>query len=369
MATGRIRETGHRVLLVLAGTVLTGLVLEGAVRLTGLGFPNHQMIYNDTLVKGKPGAVYVNHKENSNRVYLNNWGFHDHDRTPQSDTRRVLVLGDSFVEGAQVPVDSLFTSHLEKAWRQDGCAVEVINAGVTGAGTAFQYQLWKDFFEDTIDVHHIVLVLFMGNDLENNHTELGYGGLNYGVYLTASGDVYVNRVAYSWPQRTLRTMVNYSALMNLVYTRLYYLKRQTYEARRRRQATPQPEPEAPQQEPAENRSVAEQAAWDETIQGTLRLIARWADETQRRGIRLSIALIPQGRSTASSPLKEIFVAQLKALAVEKTLGFQAVTFDGYRRVDTYSFDGVTMGHFNFLGHRLVAGQMDRWLKEPVCEAI
>ena len=85
------------------------LILRG----TGLGAPSHFLLFNDTIVLGRPHARFLNVKENRNLVQLNNWGFHDYTRRADNEGYRMLFLGDSMVAGIQVPVDSLFTARLE----------------------------------------------------------------------------------------------------------------------------------------------------------------------------------------------------------------------------------------------------------------
>jgi hypothetical protein len=48
---------------------------------------------------------------------------------------RVLLLGDSFVEGMQVPLAQTFAKRLEAKLAEDGRDVEVVNAGFSGFGT------------------------------------------------------------------------------------------------------------------------------------------------------------------------------------------------------------------------------------------
>jgi lysophospholipase L1-like esterase len=80
-------------------------------------------------------------------------------------TRRVVVLGDSFVAGYGVPDDAVFTVRLEALLNADSKARgEVINVGRDGASTIreldFYTLLGRRFQPDTV-----VLAYFLGNDL------------------------------------------------------------------------------------------------------------------------------------------------------------------------------------------------------------
>jgi hypothetical protein len=71
-------------------------------------------------------------------VVVNSLGLRDRERTlrPPPGSRRVLVLGDSFVYGLGVEAEDRFTDRLERAC---GPGVEVVNAGVEGWGTDQEY--------------------------------------------------------------------------------------------------------------------------------------------------------------------------------------------------------------------------------------
>lgn len=61
-----------------------------------------------------------------------------------ANTYRVAVLGDSFVEGLQVPTDKKFTQLLNKAVKlSNGKDIQFINFGTSGYSTAQEYMLMK----------------------------------------------------------------------------------------------------------------------------------------------------------------------------------------------------------------------------------
>src|SRR5439155_18346909 len=86
--------------------------------------------------------------------------------------RRVVVLGDSFVEGAEVPAEATFTRRLEPLLT-DGAdqPVQVVNAGVLDFGTAQEYLLLKnEALRYSPDL--VVLVFYTGNDVANNSSAI-----------------------------------------------------------------------------------------------------------------------------------------------------------------------------------------------------
>jgi hypothetical protein len=82
---------------------------------------------------------------------------------------RVLALGDSFVEAAQVPEEHSLTQRLEQSLNQQraGRRFEVLNAGVGGWGTA-QELLYLRREGLALQPDLVLLVLYSGNDIANN---------------------------------------------------------------------------------------------------------------------------------------------------------------------------------------------------------
>ncbi|HET6373485.1 MAG TPA: SGNH/GDSL hydrolase family protein, partial [Candidatus Polarisedimenticolia bacterium] len=81
-------------------------------------------------------------------------------------TLRVLFLGDSFVEGKQVADTDVVTAVLQRLAAAKGLALEVVNAGVSGYGTAEEVILWDKVGRG---LHpDLVLVGFYPNDVRNN---------------------------------------------------------------------------------------------------------------------------------------------------------------------------------------------------------
>lgn len=76
----------------------------------------------------------------SNTLEINNHGFHapDYEIEKPANTRRIVIVGDSFVESAQVPIQKSFWHLLEEklnAASASGTRVEVIPFGIGGNGT------------------------------------------------------------------------------------------------------------------------------------------------------------------------------------------------------------------------------------------
>jgi lysophospholipase L1-like esterase len=345
-------------LLTAAIVVVASLVLgEVLVRVTGIGAPAHHILHNE-LVMGRPHAEYLETRENINRVTLNNWGFHDREREASTAKYRVVFFGDSMVEAEQVSVDQTFTALLDRRMRESGLAVEVANAGLSGTGTGYAYMLWREFFRGRRDVDHIVLAVFTGNDLEDNSDALTPAPKNFHVFVTPAGDTETVRTGNSLSQRIVRRLSEHSAFVNTAYTRLYLLKRSWLLANA---------PASPG-EPGSTGTTSgfDPAPWQTSIGATLKLIQRWHLEAAAEGVGFSVVVIYAPWRAADErerPVKELFVDRLAALCADQQVAFAALDFRDRDPLSIYSFDGKTLGHFNYAGHVLVADRLFDWLRD------
>ena len=120
----------------------------------------------------RPGASgWIETPEFVSHVAINSRGLREREIAVEkpAGTYRVLVLGDSFVEGAQVPVEETVTRKLEEQLSAmlPGRPVQVINAGNAGFGTA-QELLFLDNDGRQYQPDLVILVYFIDNDLPDN---------------------------------------------------------------------------------------------------------------------------------------------------------------------------------------------------------
>ncbi len=80
------------------------------------------------------------------------------------DARTILVVGDSFTAGTQVPFENTWTWLLQERLRGQGRDVQLVNAGVDGYDLSQSYRLahrlWGRF-----RTRHLIAALFVGNDI------------------------------------------------------------------------------------------------------------------------------------------------------------------------------------------------------------
>ncbi|HYJ47212.1 MAG TPA: SGNH/GDSL hydrolase family protein, partial [Pyrinomonadaceae bacterium] len=150
---------------------------EVALRIVGYSYTN---FYTPDLERGnalRPNAEGWYRKEGTTYVLINSQGLRDREHTKEKppNTVRIAVLGDSYAEALQVPMENAFWAVMEK--KLEGCpefagkSVEVINFGVSGYGTAqelitLQKQVW-DYSPDIV-----LLAVTTNNDITDNSRAL-----------------------------------------------------------------------------------------------------------------------------------------------------------------------------------------------------
>ena len=179
-----------RLVLALVGLLLPVLAVECGLRLAGPTLAHYSYVGLDTKrnlshfeVHPILGGFHIPNTttwqwtvEYVTRVDINSHGLREREIEYQKPPglRRVLVLGDSFVEATEVAVEEAFPRRLEAHLQAaGGTATQVLNAGAVGYGTAQEYLLLKhEGVRYQPDL--VVLLFFSGNDVADNSWTLDY---------------------------------------------------------------------------------------------------------------------------------------------------------------------------------------------------
>jgi hypothetical protein len=193
MPKTRTRERAANALLVIGSVVFTLALVELGLRLIGFSYPTTWRFDNITGKALLAGAQMWNTQEGRAYVQINSDGLRDVERTIEKpgDTLRIAILGDSYAEAIQVPVEDAFwrvmAGQLAQCPRLNGKRVDALNFGVSGFGTVqelltLRHKVWK-YSPD------IVLLAFLtGNDIRNNLRELQQGA-NQPYYVYRDGNL------------------------------------------------------------------------------------------------------------------------------------------------------------------------------------
>ena len=327
--------------------VILFVFLEVFLRVTKFISPNIKIIKNN-IVLNKPFSSIYNKKENFNLVQFNNFGFHDFDRQKNNENYRIAVLGDSFVESLQVPRDSLFTTILNKKYQAKD-SIEFLPFGKSGTSTTYQFKLWEYLVLNDIKIDHLVLVMFLGNDIENNHINLGNAPADNAFYLNEKGEIFLNYKKKTIFKKIINKIRNHSAFFELIYQRLYMLKRILKNSQK----------EEIDKKGSKNIQYAKnQKHYHEAIEGTIALISKWRSSLNSNNIEFSLITF---NTTENNIIQNYFLEMIDIDSTLKTLKHKNIVFP-----DTpYKYFFKTekgYGHFNFYGHKYFSTEISTFLE-------
>jgi len=150
---------------------------EAMLRLIDFSYPAFHMPDDIAGFRLRAGAKGWYRDEGNAYVRINSDGWRDVERSKPkpANTVRIAVLGDSFIEAVQVPLEATFTAQLEHELNY--CqpfgtkAVEVLNFAVAGYGTAQELlTLRHRAGEYSPDI--VMLAFLPSNDVRNNSRTL-----------------------------------------------------------------------------------------------------------------------------------------------------------------------------------------------------
>jgi lysophospholipase L1-like esterase len=131
-------------------------------------------VTSDRLALHIPGAhIRYARSEFDHVIEINSLGLRDGEVSVEKPVGvfRILLLGDSYVEGKQVASEDLFSERLEEQLAKDRPERrwEVVNAGVSGYGTADEVKFFE-LYGRQLRPDLVILAFTMGNDIRDNLT-------------------------------------------------------------------------------------------------------------------------------------------------------------------------------------------------------
>jgi len=175
MAVSKWRNRFRRLTLICFGLLVGLIIAELALRVIGYSYPEFYVTDDERGYALRPNASGWYRKENAVYVEINSAGLRDkpHSLAKPPDTLRIAIVGDSYAEALQVPLEAAFWSVLQN--RLTTCAnnkhIEVINFGVSGYGTAQELiTLREQVWQYSPDI--VLLAFTTNNDIIDNIREL-----------------------------------------------------------------------------------------------------------------------------------------------------------------------------------------------------
>lgn len=393
-----MRTRTINLVIFLSGLFFATLISEVVLRVAGVSYPTFTKIDPEVGASLRPEAEGWWRREGETYIRINSAGFRDREHPVEKPAGhfRIAVLGDSYAEALQVPLENTFWAIMERelsACRTPGFWIpEVLNFGVSGYGTdqellTLQRKVWR-YSPDLV-----ILAMTTGNDIRNNSPVLE-GNPKKPYFLLTDG-----RLEQTFPYRD---SIGFHLRQSLPASWFYHLwssSRITQllsEAILRAQAKWKSDTTRGQaaatwagfDEAGLDSAVyklPEDMTWREAWAVTEALIRSIRDETRAHQVPLVVATLSNSPQVHPDPdvrrafalwlgVSDLFYPdeRIKAFSEQEgvammTLAPRLQAYAEQHRVFLHGFpnSGLGRGHWNEVGHR-VAGQL---LAERVCEEV
>ena len=357
------------------------LVAEIALRVVGFSNPYFYAFDEETGWMLRPGVTGWFKKEGAAYVSINSAGQRDreHTRAKPANTFRIAVIGDSFAEALQVPLEETFWHLLEGKLAAcpalAGKQIEVLNFGVSNYGTAQELlTLRARAFDYAPDL--VVLAFTPANDVRNNSRALERDELR--PYFILQGDTLVADMSFRAAPtfRQKRTRLNnllYDAINHVRLLQVLNTAKEAYQLRRQAR-TPQARGGGPEA------GIEDQAFmpppdrdWAEAWRVTDALIAQMSRESRAHGAQfLAVSgtygaqVAPDGAARAAYARRlnvaDLFYPGQRLAALGARADFPVLDlvppFQAYadeHHVPLHGFgQTINLGHWNQAGHQLAS---------------
>ena len=126
-------------------------------------------LFNESMLPlgsvSKINTVYCNENGYYSTYLSDRYGFNNYDKDHDNDQIDIVLIGDSFVNGACVNQHETVSSRI----RQEN--YKVLSFGLSGNGPLLEYATYREYVED-LKPKFLIWFYFEGNDLRNLKTEL-----------------------------------------------------------------------------------------------------------------------------------------------------------------------------------------------------
>ena len=290
-------------LLLITGSLMVALLLaEIVLRAIDYSYPALYRADDCCGASLLPGAEGWQRNEGKAYIKINSHGLRDreHDFSKPSRTLRIAVLGDSYAEAAQVPLNQAFWAILENnlghCAKLAGRSVEVINFGVSGYGTAqelqtLRYKVWK------YDPDVVLLAFLSGNDIVNNSRVLEKDKV-WPFFVLNDGELVLDDSFIKDPAYLIQTSWKAKIRFFLAkYLRLYQLREELRDKLLTTNPAQLQTVKASTWEPGLNDQVylpPTDKSWKDAWAVTEQLIKTISDEVQQHGADFLLVILSNG---------------------------------------------------------------------------
>jgi hypothetical protein len=413
---GRTSRRSVKLLLILFGLLVGLAVAEVGLRIAGYTYP---VFYTTDHARGyalRPGMAGWYRKENDVYVRINSEGLRDreHSRTKPADTLRIALLGDSYAEALQVPLEDAFWEVMRRQLEScdalaGGRKVEVINFGVSGYGTAQELiTLREKVWDYSPDI--VMLAVTTNNDISDNLRVLKKTDeIPYFIYSDgqlALDDSFRQTRSFSLRESLVSRLgawMRDSSRVIQAFHQAHHALKNYLASRRARNETPKPEPSSTGAQPTsqpENASPGttadeelgtdnliyrepKDAVWNDAWRVTEALLMQMRDEVRNHGARFVVVTLSNGIQVFPEPhgrdafmqrlgVRDLFYPDRRIRSLCEREGINVITlapalqtYAEQHKVFLHGFGKeLGNGHWNTLGHKVAGGM----LADKLCEA-
>jgi len=312
--------------------------------------------------------------ENEAYFKFNSYGFRDHEWEVKKSKFRVAILGDSFTEALQVPLEATFHKIAEAELGN----VEIMSFGISGQGTVEQLLTYRHYVRN-FNPDLIVLAFFPGNDpIENLRRTKKSVRFPVKIEQTKTGDLSLRKMTIPFLLNPLWKLIDIAKNNSLLIQWCFELRRSLFAKQYRKGA------------------LTEVGLWDGTfglhVQGNEQVDATWKlteriilllrddveTDLNKRNALLVMCLTQsvqvhdrkRRQFQRDHPHLDIDYAEKRlSLFCEKNhIPFLALSKEllKYNRNTGRTIHGFAKqkhGHYNYDGHKIVAQLLARKIKE------
>ncbi len=167
---GRFRELITKILAIFAGLIVALLLAEGLLRVLPVQETYVRIPLTANNMVGftrspNSSALFENTCYRIQDIKFNSQGFRDKE-FEHDHNFKIAILGDSFMEAIEVPVDLNTASILSKL-----LDCRTLNSGINSYGTTHELFVYKNFLKP-LRPQIVLLFFYPGNDIKDNSCEL-----------------------------------------------------------------------------------------------------------------------------------------------------------------------------------------------------
>lgn len=367
------------------GAFLMGIVFfEILMRLAGVSFPVFDTFDEVRGVKLFPGKEGWYRAEGEAYLRINSLGYRDREHTLEKPigTFRIAVLGDSFTEARQVPIEKTYWYYVGK--ELDACPalsgrqIEVLNFGIGGYNPS-QEVMTYDLDARRFAPDLVLLGFFAGNDVQD--VDHGWR-ISSPTYRLVDKKLVLDKPAEEPPiwKRLLYVGVHYSRVLELINE----VRRSWYRAAiKNRNSIDDKIVHVEVGTTAEIYRPPADPDMEASWQLTAAVLSDLNDRVRNDGAQFMLATIPTAVQThpntayrealkAKLDVEDLLYPERRISEIGKSAGFPVITLvkrmqsqAQQRHFHGFANTGFGFGHMNATGHRV----MGKLLAPEICARI